>query len=116
MNRRAFVTGLGAVLVAARGAEAQQQGREDRPARAEDNRVRIALLGSGAAESSGIFVDALRQGLHDTGLVESRDYVLDVRWAEGDYTRFPALARDVILYRPKVILATTIAAVRAAQG
>jgi len=84
-------------------------------ASADDRPVRIALLGSGAAESSGIFVDALKLGLRESGLVESRDYVLDVRWAEGDYTRFPALARDAIAYKPRIILATTIAAVRAAQ-
>ena len=41
--------------------------------------------------------------------------MLDVRWAEGVYERFPALARDVVQRDPRVILVTTIAAVRAAQ-
>lgn len=78
--------------------------------------ARIALLGSGAAQTSALFVDALKEGLRDNGLIESRDYVLDVRWAEGVYERFPVLARDVVARGPRVILVTTIAAVRAAQG
>jgi hypothetical protein len=52
MNRRAFVTGLGAILTAPLAAEAQQP-------------MRIALLGSGTAQLSGIYVEALKQELHD---------------------------------------------------
>jgi putative tryptophan/tyrosine transport system substrate-binding protein len=84
-------------------------------ARAQPRPARIALLGSGAAQTSEIFVDALRHGLADHGFVEGRDYVLDIRWAEGEYGRFPALAAEVVKQDPNVILATTIAAVRAAQ-
>jgi putative tryptophan/tyrosine transport system substrate-binding protein len=105
MNRRRFLlTSLAGAVAAPFAAEAQQR----KPAR-------IALLGSGAAESSGVFVDALKQGLRDNGLVEMRDYVLDVRWAEGNYARFPVLASEVVAANPAVILVTTIAAVRAAQ-
>ena len=82
---------------------------------ADSKNARITLLGSGTAESSGIFVDALKQGLRDHSLVEQRDYVLDVRWAEGNYARFPELAREAVARKPAVILVTTIAAVRAAQ-
>jgi putative tryptophan/tyrosine transport system substrate-binding protein len=38
-----------------------------------------------------------------------------IRWAEGEYGRFPALAAEVAKQNPSVIVATTIAAVRAAQ-
>ena len=103
MRRREFITLLG---VAAAWPLA---------ARAQEKPVRLALLGSGAAQSSGIFVDALKQGLADNGLVEGQNYVLDVHWAEGEYGRFPALAADAAKQNPSVILATTIAAVRAAQ-
>jgi putative ABC transport system substrate-binding protein len=84
-------------------------------ARAQSKPARIALLGSGAAQSSGIFVDALKQGLADNGLIEGQGYVLDIRWAEGEYERFPALAAEVASRNPNIILATTIAAVRSAQ-
>jgi putative ABC transport system substrate-binding protein len=103
VRRRRFVAVFGgAVLawpIAARGAEPS----------------RVALLGSGAARTSTVFVDALKEGLREHGLAEGRDYVLDVRWAEGAYERFPALAREVVARGARVILATTIAAVRAAQ-
>jgi putative ABC transport system substrate-binding protein len=72
-------------------------------------------LGSGAAQTSGTFVDAVKEGLRDNGLIENRDYVLDVRWADGMYERFPTLAREVVEQKPRAILVTTIAAVRAAQ-
>jgi putative tryptophan/tyrosine transport system substrate-binding protein len=61
-------------------------------ARAQSRPALIGMLASGFADSSAIFVDAFKQGMHENGLIEGRDYVLDVRWAEGDYARFPALA------------------------
>jgi putative tryptophan/tyrosine transport system substrate-binding protein len=73
------------------------------------------MLGSGFADSSAIFVDAFRQGMHGNGLIEGRDYVLDVRWAEGDYARFPALAAELARRDCSVIVVTTIAAGRVAQ-
>jgi len=106
MRRREFI-GLLAGTVAAWPQATRAQPSE---------RVRrIALLGSGAAQSSGIFVDALKQGLAENGLLEGKDYALDIRWADGEYGRFPALAAEVVKQNPSVILATTIAAVRAAQ-
>jgi putative ABC transport system substrate-binding protein len=103
MKRRTVIFVIGGVVVWPLVAQAQQK-----PAR-------IALLMAGAAGSSGIFVDAIKQGLRDQGLVEDRDYVLDVRWAEGVYGRFPALANELVKQNPNVILMHTIAAVRAAQ-
>jgi putative ABC transport system substrate-binding protein len=41
--------------------------------------------------------------------------MLDVRWAEGDYTRFAALAFELLERKSSVIIVTTIAAARAAQ-
>lgn len=104
MKRRAFIAVLGGVAVWPLHAQPQRK-----PAR-------IALLVSGATQSSGIFVDALKQGLREQGLVEGRDYVLDVRWAEGAYERFPALVREVVKQNPSAILVHTISAVRAAQS
>ncbi|MDF3061099.1 MAG: putative ABC-type uncharacterized transport system, periplasmic component [Microvirga sp.] len=104
MRRREVIGGLlaGAALTRSFPALAQKT-------------ARIALLGGGTAQSSEIFVEALRQGLHENGLAESRDYDLDLRWAEGDYTRFPELVADVLQRNPSVMMANTIAAIRAAQ-
>ena len=62
---------------------------------------------SGALQSSSIIVEALKQGLVENGLIEGKGYVLDVRWAEGEYGRFPALATDAVKQNSDLILATT---------
>ena len=84
-------------------------------ARAQQPAPGIGFLISGTAKSFAIFVDAFRQGMRDNGMVEDRDYVLDLRFADGDYSRFPAFAAEVAQRKPAVIVVTTISAARAAQ-
>jgi putative ABC transport system substrate-binding protein len=103
LRRREFISLFGAVVASPHLVHVQR-----RP-------VPIGFLGSGSARSSGIIVDALKLGLRDNGLIENRDYVLTVRWAEGVYDRFPLFADEIVQQNPAVILATTNAAVRAAQ-
>jgi putative tryptophan/tyrosine transport system substrate-binding protein len=104
LGRRKFLATLGAVAAAWPLA-----------ARAQSKSALIGMLASGFADSSAIFVDAFKQGMHENGLIEGRDYVLDVRWAEGDYARFPALAAELAQRDCSVIVVTTIAAGRVAQ-
>jgi putative ABC transport system substrate-binding protein len=75
----------------------------------------IGFLVSGSADSFAIFVDAFKQGMLDNGMVEDRDYVLDLRFADGDYSRFPTLAAGAVQRKPAAIIVTTISAARAAQ-
>jgi putative ABC transport system substrate-binding protein len=102
VKRRQFITLLGCSAAWPVGARAQQT-------------PRIGFLVSGAAGSFAIFVDAFKEGMRDNGMVEDRDYVLDLRFADGDYSRFPKLAAEVTQGRPAVIVVTTILAARAAQ-
>ena len=51
----------------------------------------------------------------ENGLIENKDYFLDARWAEGRYERFAAFARELVDGEARVIIVSTIAAVRAAQ-
>jgi ABC-type uncharacterized transport system substrate-binding protein len=104
MRRREFITLVGSAVAWPLAARAQQ------PARPV-----IGFLVSGSADSFAIFVDAFKQGMLDHGMVEDRDYVLDLRFAEGDYGRFPALAAEVAQRKPAAIIVTTISAARAAQ-
>jgi len=54
---------------------------------------------------------ALRQGLRDAGYTEGRDIVLEWRAAEGDYSRVPPLAADLVQQKVDVIvLESTVAA------
>lgn len=84
-------------------------------ARAQREAALVGFLISGSAGSFAIFVDAFRQGMRDNGMVEGRDYVLDLRFAEGDYRRFQILAAEVAKRNPAAIVVTTISAARAAQ-
>jgi len=75
----------------------------------------IGVLGSGFPRSSAILIDAFKEGLRENGLIEGRNYLLDVRWAEGDYKRFATLASELAQRRPNAIIVTTIAAGQAAR-
>jgi hypothetical protein len=44
----------------------------------------VGVLGSGFAASSAILIDSFKQRMRENGFSEGHDYVLDVRWAEGD--------------------------------
>src|SRR5262245_3076141 len=49
--------------------------------------------------------EAFRQGLRELGYVEGRNVVLEPRWAEGKYERYPALAADLVRLKVHVIVA-----------
>jgi putative tryptophan/tyrosine transport system substrate-binding protein len=49
-------------------------------------------------------------------MTRNRDYVMEMRFAEGDYERFPELARELQQAQVNLILPTTVASVRAAQN
>ena len=85
------------------------------PVMAQPKAARIAVLGSGHAQSSQILLDGLVQGLRDNGLIPGRDVVLDVRWAEGHYERFAAQTAELLALQPRLLMVTTISAARAAQ-
>jgi putative ABC transport system substrate-binding protein len=104
MKRREFMTLIGGMAATLPfGAAAQQ-----RP-------IRIGYLASGAQDSGAYLTDAIKQGLRENNLVEGKDYVFDVRWAEGRYDRFPAFARELVEHSAAIIIVTTIAGARAAQ-
>jgi len=84
-------------------------------ARAQQKPAGIGFLGAGVAETSAPLVEALKQGLRENGLVEGKDYVLEPHWAEGNYERFPAFARELVERGARVIIVVTIAGARAAQ-
>jgi ABC-type uncharacterized transport system substrate-binding protein len=104
MKRREFITLLGGVVVAWPFA-----------ARGQQKPASIGFLGAGAADTSAPLIDAVKQGLRENGLVEGKDYVLEPRWAEGHYERFPSFASELAGHGVRVIMVTTIAAARAAQ-
>jgi putative ABC transport system substrate-binding protein len=93
MNRRVFVTGLGAMLAAPLAAEAQ---RSPVP--------RIGYLGNSSPSLEPDLVDAFRQGLREYGYTEGQNISIEYRWAEGRYERFPALVADLVRLKVDVIV------------
>jgi putative ABC transport system substrate-binding protein len=105
MRRREFIAVLGGAVALPLAARAQKAP------------VRIGFLYAGAAGSltTTAHIAEINEGLHDNGMIEGRDYVLESRFADGRYERFPDLARELGQAGASVILVSTIAAVRAAQ-
>src|SRR6266705_6719899 len=94
MDRRTFLAGTGAVLLAAPlAAEAQQA-------------AKVARIGWLATTAAGNLraPEAFLQGLRDLGYVEGRNLVIEYRDAEGKPERFPALAAELVALKVDVIV------------
>jgi putative ABC transport system substrate-binding protein len=107
MKRREFITFIGGATVAASATVRAQQSAKIR---------RIGLLETVSPSSNTGNLDALRQGLHELGYVESRDYVLEYRSADGDGRRFPALADELVRLGVDLIVTRGTPAARAAKN
>ena len=76
----------------------------------------IGFLGATALDAyTSQLVAAFRRGLTEVGLVENRDVAIEFRWAEGNYDRLPALARELVGDRAAVILAGSLPSALAAK-
>jgi putative ABC transport system substrate-binding protein len=84
-------------------------------ARAQQRPASVGFLGGGDADPSMPLIEALKRGMRENGLIEGKDYVLELRWAGGHYERLPALARELADHGARVIIVSTVAAARAAQ-
>ena len=51
------------------------------------------------------FANAFRAGLKDAGYAEGQNVVIDFRWGEGQYSRLPTLAAELVAKRVDVIVA-----------
>jgi putative tryptophan/tyrosine transport system substrate-binding protein len=107
MNRRAFVTGLGAVLAAPLAAEAQPP--------AKIPRVGFLSPSSVSDPRTSRYFQAFRQGLRDAGWAEGQNIVIESRWAEGKYNRLPALAAELVRLEVAVIVTYGGAATQATR-
>jgi len=65
----------------------------------------IAWLGGGTERASSVFIRPFLKGMRDLGYIESRDFNIVYRFAEGYEQRLPALAEEVVRLKPNIILA-----------
>ena len=86
MRRREFITLLGGAATASlgwpRAVLAQQPSARV---------FRIGFLGLPTANSLPKRPEAFRTGLRDLGYREGRDFVIEYRWADGNYNQLPSL-------------------------
>jgi putative ABC transport system substrate-binding protein len=95
VRRRAFITLVGGATVAwPLAARAQQAAKV----------YRIGFLGNSTAALKADLVGPFREGLRGLGYVEGQNILIEYRWAEGKYERFPALTAELIALRVDVIV------------
>ena len=96
VKRREFITLLGGAAAAwPLAARAQQTAMPV-----------IGYLGVSSFErSAGNSLFNFKRGLAETGYVEDRNVTIEYRWAEDQYDRLPALARELMRRRITVLVA-----------
>jgi putative ABC transport system substrate-binding protein len=94
MDRRAFLGTLaGGLLAAPLQAETQQAGKV----------WRIGLV-TPLSRAETDRQDGFRRGMREIGYVEGRDFVIEARFAGGQYQRIPALAEELVRMKVDAIV------------
>ena len=105
IDRRTFLAGTGAVLLAAPLAgEAQPVGKP----------IRIGVLTAQSRETSTASWESFRQGLRDLGWEDGRNIVIEARFADGKFDLLPALAEELLTLNVALIVAANSPGARAA--
>jgi len=104
IDRRTFVTGLGALLAAPLAVEAQQTGKV----------YRIGFLHAGQPPRA--WVEAFQQGLRVRGYIDGQNVVIDYRSTDGSFDELPRLAAELVRLNVDVILASGAPAAFAARS
>jgi putative ABC transport system substrate-binding protein len=73
----------------------------------------IAVLMHGSESADTRRLDALREGLRELGYQEKRNFRMEVRWSDNREERLLALARELLAFKPDVIVAAPVIASRA---
>jgi len=106
MDRRRFILGATAALVAAPlAAEAQQAGK----------RVSIGFLLLTTSEPFEPLFRAFDEGLREYGYVEGQNVIFERRYADGRLERLPDLAAELVRLRVDVIVAGGNSSIAAAK-
>ena len=105
IDRRKLLVALGAgALAAPFGAFARPQGKV----------WRIGIVHSESVGGAGDRVDAFRAGMRELGYEEGKNYVIEMRWAEGNYDRLPELFAELVRLKVDVIVTHGSVPLRAA--
>jgi ABC-type uncharacterized transport system substrate-binding protein len=92
LKRCEFIMLLGSVVAWPIAAGAQQP-------------LKIARIGYlSAASVPDVNVESFKEGMRSLGYVEGRDFVVEIRYAQRDYSRFPALVEELLRAKADLIV------------
>jgi putative tryptophan/tyrosine transport system substrate-binding protein len=100
VRRRSVIAGLAVSLAVPQRLSAQQ---------ASAKIPRVGILTQASSDRAPMF-DAFRDGLRDLGYIEGRNIILEFRLAEGDFSRAPQLAAELVALPVEVIVSTGVVA------
>jgi putative tryptophan/tyrosine transport system substrate-binding protein len=86
VNRNIVWLQTAVLLITVSLSEAQQSGKT----------ARIGFLGNSTPALEENLIGPFREGLRDLGYIEGKNIVIEWRWAEGKYERFPELIAELI--------------------
>src|SRR5262249_11711141 len=75
----------------------------------------IGFLGASSKAAGARYYDFFPLGMRELGYLEGRDYGLEDRYADGDGSRLPLLAEELVRLKPDVILVGSTQGVPAAK-
>jgi putative ABC transport system substrate-binding protein len=94
VRRRAFISLLGGAAAWPLAARAQHPGKIPR----------VGFMGNSTAALEANLVGPFREGLRELGYHEGRNIVIEYRWADGKYERFPTLVAELLAVPVDVIV------------
>jgi putative tryptophan/tyrosine transport system substrate-binding protein len=104
-TRRIFLAYGVALFAAPLGAEAQPAGQVPR--------MGCISPGFSSDPLRQRRLEAFRDGLRELGYIDGQNIVLEPRWAEGQYARYPILAADLVRLKAAAIVTVGGAATKA---
>jgi putative tryptophan/tyrosine transport system substrate-binding protein len=106
MKRREFITLIGGAAAWPLAARAQQ------PA----GKVwRIGLIAGGSRAAVSDIAAAFPQGMRELGYLEGKDFIIEWRFADGNYQRFSEFAAELLRLKVDLFVLGTAAALRTVQ-
>jgi ABC-type uncharacterized transport system substrate-binding protein len=76
---------------------------------------RVGWLSGGSREATSRLDGAFLQGMRELGYVEGRDFVMESRFADGKYERYPEFAAEFVRLKVDLILTGATSAIRTLQ-
>jgi putative tryptophan/tyrosine transport system substrate-binding protein len=85
-------------------------------AQSPDKAYRVVYVTGSSQPARAGYIEAFMQGMSSHGYVLGRNFVFEARFADGDFSRLPALVQEALKLKPDVLFASTTPASLAAKG